>query len=431
MGVASPPSHVTLDNPPANSYDLDVMRRVRGATSTRRSRPTRASSIVRSASEKFFSAGADVKKFLAGDVEANMEMIRTSQAALHADGRRRAGVHRVRQRPRAGRRAGDRAGVRRPAGGARLRTSWARRRSRSGCCPATAARSGSRACSAPRARWTCCSPAAPSGPTRRWRGASSARSSTRTGRASMPSGWRPGRSSRSRRSSAACTRAASFHWRPGSPSRRSWSSGCSAPRTRTRASSRSSRSASRSSGMSIATTYAGAFVDGAEHRNGGDPLPVTNPADGQVFAEVAGGTAADVDAAVASAQRALPRMVRAGGLQARRDPRQGRPPRRAAPRRARPPAHPRAGQDAARLADRDHEGRRHADALRRPLEGAARRAHAEPRPRRRGLRAAPPAGRGRRDRAVELPHHAALATSSPRRSWPATRWWPSRPARRR
>jgi enoyl-CoA hydratase/carnithine racemase len=38
--------------------------------------------IVRSASEKFFSAGADVKKFLDGDVEANMEMVRTSQAAF-------------------------------------------------------------------------------------------------------------------------------------------------------------------------------------------------------------------------------------------------------------------------------------------------------------------------------------------------------------
>jgi enoyl-CoA hydratase/carnithine racemase len=38
--------------------------------------------IVRSASEKFFCGGADVKKFLDGDVEANMEMIRTSQAAF-------------------------------------------------------------------------------------------------------------------------------------------------------------------------------------------------------------------------------------------------------------------------------------------------------------------------------------------------------------
>jgi succinate-semialdehyde dehydrogenase/glutarate-semialdehyde dehydrogenase len=53
------------------------------------------------------------------------------------------------------------------------------------------------------------------------------------------------------------------------------------------------------------TTYAGAFIDGAGHRNAGDALPVTNPADGQVFAEVAGGTAADVDAAVQSARRAF------------------------------------------------------------------------------------------------------------------------------
>jgi len=46
---------------------------------------------VRSANPKFFSAGADVKKFLDGDVEANMEMIRTSQAAF----RRMAGAAQV------------------------------------------------------------------------------------------------------------------------------------------------------------------------------------------------------------------------------------------------------------------------------------------------------------------------------------------------
>jgi acyl-CoA reductase-like NAD-dependent aldehyde dehydrogenase len=48
-----------------------------------------------------------------------------------------------------------------------------------------------------------------------------------------------------------------------------------------------------------------AFIDGAEHRNGGEPLPITNPADGQVFAEVAGGTAEDVDTAVQAARRAF------------------------------------------------------------------------------------------------------------------------------
>jgi acyl-CoA reductase-like NAD-dependent aldehyde dehydrogenase len=52
------------------------------------------------------------------------------------------------------------------------------------------------------------------------------------------------------------------------------------------------------------TSYAGAFIAGAEHANGGGPLPVTNPADGRVFAEVAGGTSADVDRAVAAAKQA-------------------------------------------------------------------------------------------------------------------------------
>ena len=57
--------------------------------------------------------------------------------------------------------------------------------------------------------------------------------------------------------------------------------------------------------MTVTATLAGAFVDGAEHRNAGAPLPVTDPADGRVFAEVAGGTAADVDAAVQAARRAF------------------------------------------------------------------------------------------------------------------------------
>jgi acyl-CoA reductase-like NAD-dependent aldehyde dehydrogenase len=53
-------------------------------------------------------------------------------------------------------------------------------------------------------------------------------------------------------------------------------------------------------------TYAGGFVDGREHANRGDPLGVTNPATGRVFAEVPAGTATDVDAAVAAAAAVLP-----------------------------------------------------------------------------------------------------------------------------
>ncbi|MHB8691530.1 MAG: aldehyde dehydrogenase family protein [Solirubrobacteraceae bacterium] len=48
-------------------------------------------------------------------------------------------------------------------------------------------------------------------------------------------------------------------------------------------------------------THPGAFIGGREHANGGDPLPVTNPGTGVVFAEVPAGTASDVDAAVQAA----------------------------------------------------------------------------------------------------------------------------------
>jgi enoyl-CoA hydratase/carnithine racemase len=72
---------VTLDNPPANSYDLAVMEKFAADVDAAIASDARVV-IVRSANEKFFSAGADVKKFLAGDVEANMAMIRTSQAAF-------------------------------------------------------------------------------------------------------------------------------------------------------------------------------------------------------------------------------------------------------------------------------------------------------------------------------------------------------------
>ena len=53
------------------------------------------------------------------------------------------------------------------------------------------------------------------------------------------------------------------------------------------------------------TTHAGGFIDGREHANTGEPLPVTNPGTGEVFAQVAAGTERDVDAAVAAAGRAF------------------------------------------------------------------------------------------------------------------------------
>jgi enoyl-CoA hydratase/carnithine racemase len=76
-----PLGFITLDHPPANSYDLAFMSEFSEAVDQAVVGTTRVV-IVRSASEKFFSAGADIKKFLEGDVAANMEMIKVSQGAF-------------------------------------------------------------------------------------------------------------------------------------------------------------------------------------------------------------------------------------------------------------------------------------------------------------------------------------------------------------
>jgi len=72
---------ITLDKPPANSYDLEMMTQFSAAVDEALASDA-IPVIVRSASEKFFCGGADIKKFLEGDVAANMEMIRVSQAAF-------------------------------------------------------------------------------------------------------------------------------------------------------------------------------------------------------------------------------------------------------------------------------------------------------------------------------------------------------------
>ena len=72
---------ITLDHPPANSYDLSFMTEYANAVDEAIAGATRVV-IVQSANPKFFSAGADIKRFLEGDVEANMEMIRVSQTSF-------------------------------------------------------------------------------------------------------------------------------------------------------------------------------------------------------------------------------------------------------------------------------------------------------------------------------------------------------------
>jgi enoyl-CoA hydratase/carnithine racemase len=73
---------ITLDNPPANSYDIQFMLDLADTIGEANSHDAVRVVVVRSASEKFFSAGADIKRFLANDVHANMEMISLAHEAL-------------------------------------------------------------------------------------------------------------------------------------------------------------------------------------------------------------------------------------------------------------------------------------------------------------------------------------------------------------
>jgi len=82
MAVTYDSGAITLDKPPANSYDIDYMRELAAAIEAADADAAVRVVVVRSASEKFFCAGADIKAFAANEVDANMEMIRLAHVAL-------------------------------------------------------------------------------------------------------------------------------------------------------------------------------------------------------------------------------------------------------------------------------------------------------------------------------------------------------------
>jgi len=61
--------HIVLDRPPANSYDKAFLDDLSGAIDEARFDSEVKAIVVRSASERFFSAGADVKMFASTDAE--------------------------------------------------------------------------------------------------------------------------------------------------------------------------------------------------------------------------------------------------------------------------------------------------------------------------------------------------------------------------
>src|SRR3954453_10820360 len=75
---------ITLDKPPANSYDFAFMEEMGAAVDAAAADDAVKVVIVRSASKKFFCAGADIKAFLANDTAGNMKMINRGHEALAA-----------------------------------------------------------------------------------------------------------------------------------------------------------------------------------------------------------------------------------------------------------------------------------------------------------------------------------------------------------
>lgn len=78
---------VTLNHPKANSYDIHFMKDLAAAIEELEDNDAVKVVIVRSALEKFFSAGADIKAFQANTTEANMKMIRFAHKTLRKIGR--------------------------------------------------------------------------------------------------------------------------------------------------------------------------------------------------------------------------------------------------------------------------------------------------------------------------------------------------------
>jgi enoyl-CoA hydratase/carnithine racemase len=74
--------YITLNRPPANSYDYAFMEELGGCIAAAGADPDARVVIVRSALERFFSAGADVKAFLENPTERNMAMVRLAHEGL-------------------------------------------------------------------------------------------------------------------------------------------------------------------------------------------------------------------------------------------------------------------------------------------------------------------------------------------------------------
>jgi enoyl-CoA hydratase/carnithine racemase len=73
---------ITLNRPPANAYETQFQQAFNAAIETANGDDELRVVVLSSASEKFFSAGADIHVFQANDTAANQDMVRLARAAL-------------------------------------------------------------------------------------------------------------------------------------------------------------------------------------------------------------------------------------------------------------------------------------------------------------------------------------------------------------
>ncbi|HUG05293.1 MAG TPA: enoyl-CoA hydratase/isomerase family protein [Candidatus Limnocylindria bacterium] len=74
--------HIVLDRPPANSYDRAFIDELDAAIEDARKDDDVKAVVVRSASEKFFSAGADVSLFAKSDLDAQSAFVVSANGAM-------------------------------------------------------------------------------------------------------------------------------------------------------------------------------------------------------------------------------------------------------------------------------------------------------------------------------------------------------------
>ncbi|MGD8174442.1 enoyl-CoA hydratase/isomerase family protein [Marinimicrobium sp. ARAG 43.8] len=84
VSVAQGVAQITLNRPPANAYNLSVQRALYDAVADVDQRSDVLVAVLRSASDRFFCAGADIKEFQSNSMADNQAMVEQARRTLAA-----------------------------------------------------------------------------------------------------------------------------------------------------------------------------------------------------------------------------------------------------------------------------------------------------------------------------------------------------------